>query len=481
MITGKILKNAGWPEGKIIGLAKSAAARLEMEGLERADVLQKLDAVRIAPADFLGDPQFGDLAREVLRREAREVSQVQDAIRDTLRDAPLRFETWGADGIDAGAVEQMNNAMRLPVAVGGALMPDAHVGYGLPIGGVLATHESVIPYAVGVDIACRMRLSIYPVSPHVLGQRKTQFERALLEQTVFGAGGKLSGESRADHEVLEDPGWKATRLLKTLQFKAQQQLGTSGSGNHFVEWGEFSLAEDAPQFGLERGSYLALLSHSGSRGVGFKIANEYSRIARDLHPNLEPSVKHLAWLPMSSEAGAEYWLSMELAGRFASANHFIIHQRVAKAAGLQEIAHVENHHNFAWRETVVNADFEGEAIVHRKGATPAGEGVLGVIPGSMADAGYVVCGKGLTSSLNSASHGAGRKMSRRAANDAITKPMRDKYLQERGVTRLGGGLDEAPQAYKDIESVIAAQSDLVEIVGKFTPRIVRMADEAGEI
>jgi tRNA-splicing ligase RtcB (3'-phosphate/5'-hydroxy nucleic acid ligase) len=119
-------------------------------------------------------------------------------------------------------------------------------------------------------------------------------------------------------------------------------------------------------------------------------------------------------------------------------------------------------------------------IVHRKGATPAGAGVLGVIPGSMGDAGYVVRGRGLGAALESASHGAGRLMSRRAALDSISKSARDAYLKERGVSLLGGGMDESPQAYKSIEQVIAAQRDLVEIVGKFTPRIVRMADEAGE-
>lgn len=474
MMTGKILKNAGWPEGKVIGLAKAAALHLENEGLEREAVLSALEAVRVAPGDFLGDPIYGDLARETLRRQAAEVSKVED----TLREQPLAFESWGAEGIDEGARTQMNNAMRLPVAVAGALMPDAHVGYGLPIGGVLATRDTVIPYAVGVDIACRMRLSIYDVSPHVLGQRKLQLERALMEQTVFGSGGSINVKDRPDHEVLEDTAWTATRLLKSLRFKAIAQLGTSGSGNHFVEWGSFDLTQEDRNLGLKAGSYLALLSHSGSRGVGFKIANEYSRIARSLHPNLAPSVQHLAWLPMGSEAGEEYWVSMELAGRFASANHYVIHQRVAKAAGLKEVAHVENHHNFAWRETMADGS---EAIVHRKGATPAGLGVLGVIPGSMGDAGYVVRGKGVMSSLNSASHGAGRKMSRRAATDAITKTMRDRYLQDRGITRLGGGLDEAPQAYKDIEEVIAAQQELVEIIGKFTPRIVRMADEPGEV
>ena len=348
-------------------------------------------------------------------------------------------------------------------------------GYGLPIGGVLATDNAVIPYAVGVDIACRMRLSVFDVSPYLLGQKKGLFENALWKQTAFGMGAEWKGREKAEHEVLDDPAWKATRLLKSLQDNAARQLGTSGTGNHFVEWGWFSLNE--PLLGLQPGQYLALLSHSGSRGVGFKIADRYSKLAMDKHPDLDKSIRHLAWLSLDSEEGQEYWLSMELAGRFAAANHFIIHRRVAEAVGLKEAFVVENHHNFAWRQTLP----DGKAvIVHRKGATPAGKGVLGVIPGSMGDPGYVVRGLGVSESLDSASHGAGRLMSRKAALDSISRSARDAYLKERGVTLLGGGLDELPQAYKPIDQVIAAEQDLVEVIGKFSPRIVRMADEAGE-
>lgn len=474
IVTGKMLKARDWPEGKIIGLAKSVASKLMASGLSRDEALERLDEVKANPTDFLADVELAKLAQECLRRTQVETARFDDK----LREAPLDFETWGAEGIDAGAVEQMRNSMKLPISVAGALMPDAHVGYGLPIGGVLATQDAVIPYAVGVDIACRMRLSIYDCSPQVLGQRKSAFEKALMEQTRFGAGAKWSGKDRSEHEVLDDPAWKEMPLLRGLQAKAYEQLGTSGTGNHFVEWGSFDLDEDAPELGLKAGSYLSLLSHSGSRGVGFKIANEFSRIAMQMHPTLENAVRHLAWLPMDSEAGQQYWLAMELAGRFASANHYVLHHRVAKAAGVKEIAHVENHHNFAWREKLANGS---DVIVHRKGATPAGPGVLGVIPGSMADPGYVVRGLGNVESINSASHGAGRKMGRRQAINSLTSLMRDRYLQERGVTLLGGGLDESPQAYKDIETVIAAQRDLVEIVGKFLPRIVRMATEAGDI
>jgi tRNA-splicing ligase RtcB (3'-phosphate/5'-hydroxy nucleic acid ligase) len=400
-----------------------------------------------------------------------------------LRDKPLPYRIWGQDFIDGETHTQMDAAMRLPITVAGALMPDAHVGYGLPIGGVLATDNTVIPYAVGVDIACRMRLSIFPEKPQAIKQRTGQFQKALSEQTNFGIGrkGEWDKNQRADHEVLDDPSWNATPLLRSLLDTAYAQLGTSGSGNHFVEWGAFALDHHSPELDLQPGEYLALLSHSGSRGVGFKIANHYSELAMNLHPALEKSVRHLAWLSLDSAEGQEYWLSMHLAGRFASANHFVIHQRLAKALKLKPSAVIENHHNFAWKEYLpAPAGFsepQREVIVHRKGATPAGRGVLGVIPGTMADPGYVVLGLGNTDSVYSAAHGAGRALGRRAAKQQITKTERDRYLKDRHVILLGGGMDESPQAYKNIDDVMNAQSDLVKPLGRFFPAIVRMASE----
>jgi tRNA-splicing ligase RtcB len=470
IITGKILKLNNWPDGKIIGIAKHIAAELSNQGLAREAILARLDAVRRNPGQFLAEPLMADLARECVRLAPK----AEDTLNE-LRELPLPYPIWGREAIDDSSLVQMDNAMRLPVSVAGALMPDAHVGYGLPIGGVLATNNAVIPYAVGVDIACRMRLSIFEVSPHLLGQKKGLFENALWEQTSFGMGAEWQGKRRPEHAVLDDAAWNATRLLKSLQNNAVRQLGTSGTGNHFVEWGAFSLNE--PLLGLQPGNYLALLSHSGSRSVGFKVADRYSQLAMEKHPDLDKSVRYLAWLSLDSEEGQEYWLSMELAGRFASANHSVIHQRVAAAVGLKDAAVVENHHNFAWIQAMPDGK---TVIVHRKGATPAGKGMLGVIPGSMGDAGYVVRGRGVSASLDSASHGAGRLMSRKAALDSISRSSRDDYLKERGVTLLGGGLDESPQAYKPIDKVIAAQQELVEVIGKFTPHIVRMAGQAGE-
>ena len=391
--------------------------------------------------------------------------------RTELGDA-VPYQVWGSDQIDKGTLDQMSNAARLPVSVVGALMPDAHLGYGLPIGGVLATRNAVIPYAVGVDIACRMKVTIFDANERDLNKHQELLKAVLLNQTRFGAGSTFEKGNKSDHDVLDHPDWNATQLLKQLYDKGVNQLGTSGGGNHFVEWGLFTVHGDE-LVGVAPGTYIALLSHSGSRGVGYKIADYYSKLAMKTRPHLPKEVKHLAWFDMDSAEGQEYWTAMHLAGEYASANHAVIHDRIAKDVGFQPLASVENHHNFAWKE-----DFNGEeVIVHRKGATPAGENVFGIIPGSMGDPGFVVRGKGLPESINSASHGAGRKMSRSKAKSSITRNAQKAYLKERGIELLGGGLDEAPQAYKSIHEVMQAQSDLVKIVGEFHPRIVRMADD----
>ncbi len=399
-----------------------------------------------------------------------------------LHEKPLPYPVWGRNQIDESSFEQMNGAMMLPVSLAGALMPDAHKGYGLPIGGVLATDNVVIPYAVGVDIACRMMLTVYPVAPDVLDKPDSpeyqHLRTALVENTIFGSGADGLHDGKIEHSLLDESNWTATDLLRSLRPTAIRQIGTSGTGNHFVEWGAVTIKRGDNPLSLQPGRYLALLSHSGSRGVGYKIAEYYSSLAMSLLPHLPDSIKHLAWLPLDAAVGQEYWAAMHLAGEFASANHHVIHERVARAAGLTPVAAIENHHNFAWKETIRVDNKPREAIVHRKGATPAGKGVLGVIPGTMADVGYLVRGKGKPESLNSASHGGGRAMSRTQAKKKIAPKEQAAYLAEHGVTLIGGGLDESPQAYKRIETVIAAQTDLVDVLGTFQPRLVRMAEDA---
>jgi tRNA-splicing ligase RtcB len=354
-------------------------------------------------------------------------------------------------------------------------MPDAHVGYGLPIGGVLATTNAIIPYAVGVDIACRMKLNVLDLPVSALTDEAPRLTRALERETRFGVGAVF--QSRREHEVM-DADWRVTPLTSTLKDRAWSQLGTSGSGNHFVEFGELTVVNETA--GLPEGRYLALLSHSGSRGTGAQIAQHYSRLARKLHPELPHELAHLAWLDLSTEPGQEYWAAMELMGRYAAANHALIHEHVARALGVEVRLDVENHHNFAWRERHTLPDgSKGEVIVHRKGATPAGRGVLGIIPGSMAAPGYLVRGLGVAAALNSAAHGAGRRMSRTQARKTFTWADVRPLLHARGVKLLSAGLDEVPMAYKDIDEVMAAQRDLVEPLARFDPRLVKMAP-AGE-
>lgn len=388
-----------------------------------------------------------------------------------LFDHPVPYQVWGKKGIDQPTLDQIQVACRLPIAVAGAQMPDGHVGYGLPIGGVLATRKTVIPYAVGVDIACRMKLSITPIKANRLGGWKDKLGKALVKETRFGIGASFEKGDRREHPVMDDPDWeKVPKSIQALKGKAWNQLGTSGSGNHFVEFGEVVLTQR--EFGLDPGSYIALLSHSGSRGFGSNIARIYTDIAMG-KTSLPKKYRQLAWLDLQSSAGEEYWLAMTLAGKYAQANHDLIHHHILKTAKLDSIIQLENHHNFAWIENLLGE----EVVVHRKGATPAGKGTIGIIPGSMADPGFIVRGKGNKASLCSAAHGAGRKLSRRAAKDSLTRYQMKKYLDEKGVTLLSAGIDEAPMAYKSIHEVMEFQKDLVEIIAQFNPRIVLMSSD----
>ena len=387
-----------------------------------------------------------------------------------LLDEPLPYKTYGGKFIETLAKQQMNMAMRLPVSLNGALMPDAHAGYGLPIGGVLATDNAVIPYAVGVDIGCRMSLTLFDVKADCLKRYSHQVKEALKYYTHFGMDGGLPFAQ--EHEIIDREEFRLTPVLRDLHGKAIRQLGTSGGGNHFVEFGELLLQADNT-LGVPEGNYVALLSHSGSRGMGATIATHYSQIAREVC-KLPREAQHFAWLSLDSEEGQEYWMSMNLAGDYARACHEQIHLNLAKALGWHPIANVNNHHNFAWKEEIAPGRM---AIVHRKGATPAQAGHPGLIPGSMATAGYIVVGKGEKEALCSASHGAGRAMSRQKAKSSFTQSAMKKFLTQAEVTLIGGSIEEMPLAYKDIERVIQTQEGLVEIQGKFTPRIVRMNKE----
>jgi tRNA-splicing ligase RtcB len=457
------LVDIGIPAGVCAEKAKQLLQKARTAKRSMRQVQDELRRVAAAPAAHAEDESYGALAQLLLEHAAA-------ARTFTPRAADAPYRIWG-ENLESSAVDQLKNACKLPVAVAGALMPDAHVGYGLPIGGVLATHEAVIPYAVGVDIACRMKMTVLDLPMHTLSTDQARLTRALERETRFGVGATF--KTPREHGVM-DADWRVTQITASLKDRAWSQLGTSGSGNHFVEFGRLDVLDAS--VGLAPGTYLALLSHSGSRGTGAHIAQHYSRLARDLHPGLPRELAHLAWLDLSSAAGQEYWAAMQLMGRYAAANHQLIHQHIARALGAEVLLDVENHHNYAWRERHRLPDgTDAEVIVHRKGATPAASGVLGIIPGSMGTPGYVVRGKGLPESLNSAAHGAGRRMSRTKAKEVFDWTMAQRFLKERGVTLLSAGLDEVPMAYKDIDEVMAAQKDLVEPIARFEPRLVRMA------
>jgi tRNA-splicing ligase RtcB len=374
------------------------------------------------------------------------------------------YPSWG-DDIDPEARAQMDAAINLPVAVAGALMPDAHVGYGLPIGGVLATENAVIPYGVGVDIACRMMMTVFDAPPEVLRSQRDLYVRAIESNTRFGIGAEW--KQRKTHSVMDED-WGVTPVTATLRDRAHRQLGTSGSGNHFVEFVDLGIEHEIR--GIPRGQYLALLSHSGSRNAGAQVASHYTRLAKSHHPELHGGLANLAWLDMDGD-GQEYWEAMTLMGLYSSANHHLIHEAVISYIGHGVLGQFENHHNFAWKEHVRGR----ELIVHRKGATPAGKGILGIIPGSMGTPGFLVEGTGNPDSLNSTSHGAGRRMSRSAAVKTFSWKEIRLYLAREGIELLSAGLDEAPWAYKDIHSVLAAQNDLATPIARFMPRLVKMA------
>ena len=373
------------------------------------------------------------------------------------------YTVFGSDLIDDSTKVQMSNIMSLPNIIKGALMPDSHVGYGLPIGGVISTSNSVIPYAVGYDIGCMMKLSIFNVDEKFLLRYKDKIKKAVVDNTHFGMEG---GSDISEHEILDDKTFDATPFLKSLHRKACYQLGSSGSGNHFVDIGLVDISNDI--LGIQHGKYLAVLSHSGSRNMGYKIAEKYSEIARKV-TILPKDVKSMAWLDLDTELGQEYWISMNLASRYASACHDVIHSRLSKALNIDVIKTIENHHNLAW--------IENDMVVHRKGATPANIGELGIIPGSMVHKAYIIQGKGYAESLNSASHGAGRILSRSDANNSLTKNSLNKILNEYGVDLIGGAVEESPLVYKNIDDVMKHQQNLVDIVADFKPYIVRMSDE----
>lgn len=460
-LKGKDLKKIGYQSETAKSIAINIVSK-HFKHERKNEVLNILSNLLHNPNDYLEDEVLRELAKQFIEKPGKEHVEIVVA-----EPEPKNFMVFGSKQISTNTMIQMEKAMMLPIAKKGALMPDAHEGYGLPIGGVFATKNEVVPYGVGLDIGCRMCLTIYQENDKFLNRYGYQVKTAIKNNTHFGIRNDV--DFNYEHEVLDRREFFEYPIARKLHGKAKKQLGTSGSGNHFVECGIVELPENN-SFGIGSGNYFGVLSHSGSRGFGAEIAKTYTEIAMK-HLRMPKGMQHLAWLDLSSEAGMEYWSLMNLAGDYASACHEMIHYAISKELRLSEIARIENHHNFAWKEKMEDGE---EYIVHRKGATPAGKGEFGIIPGSMTQPGYIVSGLGCETALNSASHGAGRKITRTKAKHSITMSEVRKHLKQNNVTLMGGGVDEAPFVYKDLEKVMKAQSDLVRIEGKFTPKIVCM-------
>lgn len=486
-IDGNDIIELGVPEGPLVGKALRIVENMQSGASpENAKeiVLDHIKSVFESPEDFLGMAEAGetavrlesavefgrqteDFAEALIERRERE--QFLESLAPL--DEPQEFAEFGSGLIPMNAREQMRDAMRIPAAVKGAMMPDAHLGYGLPVGGVWGLDNAVSPNAVGVDIGCRMALSIFPTT--IQEQSRDRLAETITRNTHFGAGS--GSDDVTDHKVFDHEAWEDIGWLRSIRGKARYQLGSSGGGNHFVEWCSISVNEPlSGQYGtIQPGEYLALMSHSGSRGLGFKIAQHYREIAEERCYGLSSNMKKLAWLSLDEDSGREYWKAMELAGSYAKACHDVIHKEIASSFGTGPIYHLDHHHNFAWKEEVDGQ----ELIVHRKGATPAAKGQIGLIPGSMGEAAYLVRGKGHPASLSSCSHGAGRRFSRTEAKKQFTVEDRDASLRKNNVDLIGGGLDEHPAAYKNIGDVIASQKELCEPVAMLVPKVVRMADD----
>jgi tRNA-splicing ligase RtcB len=374
--------------------------------------------------------------------------------------SPVPCNTFfGNMQIESGAYDQLKMALSIPPAVKGAALPDCHPGYSMPIGGVVALYNAISPSFVGLDIGCRMRLSVFPgIDPERL--RKDTYREKLMGMIVNSTSfGLNSGNVNLHHEVMNHPVWNDIDVLRGNKQKAAQQLGSSGGSNHFCD-----LVVGTCLDGSLPEKFVALMTHSGSRGTGKNVADYYVAKADQQTSENYSVPKGYGWLGMDTVLGQEYWQAMNLMGEYASANHQIIHDRFAKLLGSDYSDVFENHHNFAWKENGL--------FVHRKGATPAGLGVMGVIPGSSGTSSFLVRGKGNEASLNSASHGAGRTMSRSKAKEVFDRAAFDSQMRE--ISYTGVNPDEGFNAYKNIYEVMDAQKDLVDIVAVLEPKVVVM-------
>lgn len=424
--------------------------------------------------------QIAELAVEMARAGARQ--------KQILKTVSKQFGSWGLPGmredaapawvlgelgaqIPMNAYEQLMTSLRIPPAVKGALMPDAHHGYSVPIGAVVALENAISPAFIGFDIGCMVMLSIYEITPDEFGKHRDFMADMLRRETAFGLG--VAFTPRRDHAVMDDKRWQRNKILRSLSHKAHDQLGTSGGGNHFADLMIGEVLQPIDWLPLNVGSqFVALLTHSGSRGVGHKVATHYMKLAdQETRFKAHNIPKGYGWLAMDTEAGREYWDAMQLMGRYAVANHELIHRHFAESAGLQVVADFWNRHNFAWEQDGL--------YIHRKGATPAEQGVPGIIPGTSGTYSYLTSGLGNDESMQSSSHGAGRPHSRTEAKRQHNETRYAAHMREKDILHFGVNKDETFMAYKDIESVLGEQEGvLLKRVARLMPRVVIMGGKA---
>lgn len=374
----------------------------------------------------------------------------------------IPIKLWLED-IDEGALEQAKNLANLPHAVHHiVVMPDAHVGYGMPIGGVMATRDVIIPNAVGVDIGCGMcavRTSVKEINIDALKQIMGKMRDAI----PVG----FNHHKKKQDEKYMPPVKEELPIVQREYQKALKQIGTLGGGNHFLE--------------IQKGSddFIWIMVHSGSRNIGKQVADHYNNIAVDINEQLEnptPKEWRLAALAMDSKEGQFYFQEMTYCVNFALASRKLMMERIqgifTAILGDVEFDHFINiAHNYASLE-----EHFGEKLwIHRKGATPAMKGQWGIIPGSQGSKSYIVKGTGNEDSFMSCSHGAGRIMGRNEARRTLDLKEEIRKLDEKGVLHAIRGardLDEASGAYKEISQVMKDQEDLVEIVVELSPLAV---------
>ena len=404
-----------------------------------------------------------------------------------LDDLPHYYKIFGKHLIAQNAIEDMNHLMRMPYAKLGAQMSDSHrvSENEMPVGGVIATKNYIVPKFVGSDISCSVLLSgtTVKVTPKWFTKNLESLKYVLRKFAMFGA------EINSTREIYEQEFFNKEVFLHTqigretyarIRDIAVTHFRTSGDGNHFAEWGMIDVvpigwhkkgAELIPATAMQ----LALLTHFGSRAVGSTIASVFEKEAAALY-TLTKGIT-AAPLDINTDLGQDYLTLMNWAGDFTEAGHRALHVKLFKELeerveqSLDIAFDIYSRHNFAWREYINSEEF----IVHRKGATPANKGQYAVIPATMGNNTQIVLGLGNEDALNSAPHGSGRRYSRGAALQQF-KGTQEYVLKEYGVTLIGGGEDEDPRAYKDITEVIEAQKDCSISIGEFVPKVVRMAD-----